>query len=167
METKVKRPAAVWIAQILILLIGFPVSLIFLISIPGDVVYLFRTGPTAYLVFVLALLFLAKIFIATIFALAFWGLLKGKNYGRWLAFAVLTLLLLVFIYGQIFRPAGPIEYYEYTNNVQVFGAFLTGFFFNGLFGLFLFKLAFGARAKAFFHAERTTPSAEPAATAPS
>ena len=167
MENSMKRPVSVWIAQILILISGLPFSFIALLSVLSDSIFLKQAGPTAFSLFAVVLFAILKLALVSVYIFAFWGLAKRKEYGRWLAIIWLVLIIGLSVVGQIFRTSGPMEYYKYENSAQLLGGFLASALIYGLLGLLLYKLAFCSNVKAFFQAERTTPSAEAAATPPS
>jgi hypothetical protein len=60
--------------------------------------------------------------IGLLLVIAFWGLAKRKNYGRWLGVLSLLLLWGLIIFIKLRRPPGPYKYYEYDNPAQLAGA---------------------------------------------
>ena len=111
MEKKIKRPISVWITQIILILL----TLTFLAVMGISVTNLLRSGAPLFGILIGAGLNLALI---VLFLTAFWGMVRRKTYGRWLSVGSLLFILLISILGQIFRPSGPMEYYEYSNSTQ-------------------------------------------------
>lgn len=138
MENKIKRPPSVWITQILLLIF----ALIFLLPL----VLLVFGGPLLVILIGLVI----DLGIVALCLVAFWGLVKRRIYGRWLSVVLLSLFLLVQTLGQIFRPSGPLRYYEYTNSVQATTAVVLQILFMMLFFFLIYRLAFGSAANAFF-----------------
>jgi len=85
---------------------------------------------------------------------AFWGLVKRKWYGKWLSVISLSFTWLLMLVGAVFRPSGPLEYYEYENNTQKIAGFITQATILGLFLLLILYLAFSKRVAAFLREEK-------------
>ena len=81
---------------------------------------------------------------------SFWGMARRKNYGRWLGVVCLLFLWSFIILGQLFRPSGPYQYYEYSNDAQLIGGVIAAVCFNGLFLLLILRLAFARNVREFF-----------------
>ncbi len=144
MENRIRRPASVWIAQVFMiigaLLLLLPLAMF--LFLPGGI------GITNIIGFVIiALIYLG---LASLFLLAFWGMARRRGWGRWLGVGMLSLLVLVSILGQIVRPSGPVEYWEYDNARQAAAGLMAQLFILGLFLWLIYSLAFGKRATAFF-----------------
>ena len=148
-----RRPKTIWIAQILLLLAGIPLSLIAIVATLRDVALLVSNGVPFSSVGWLIAASIFRIGVVALFAFAFWGLVKRARYGRWLSIAVFLLLLTMSILGQVYRPSGPMEYYEYENSAERMGGFFGSILIYGLFALLLYRLAFGESVSEFFKRE--------------
>jgi NADH:ubiquinone oxidoreductase subunit 6 (subunit J) len=145
MESNIRRPPSVWIAQILLLICAILIALFFvvlLLSFPSAV----QNGQIARIF----IGYLISLGLLTIFCTGLWGLFKRKNYGRWLAIILISSVWVFTIFGQIFRTTGPMPYYEYKNENERLGGLLGTVLINGLFLLLLLRLALAKRIRAFF-----------------
>lgn len=145
MNTKLKRPPTVWLAQTLLMIFG----LFFIFSLLLNLTIALRREEGIPVIAVV-MLCAVNLGVVTLFLTSFWGLARRKNYGRWLGVASLTLIWSLMLLGQVFRPSGPLPYYEYTNTAQLVGAAVATVCINGLFLLLIFRLAFARSVKDFF-----------------
>jgi hypothetical protein len=144
MERKIKRPLSVWIAQIILLLF----SLMFLLTIFLPVATGLLAGRIEFLYALLPLAF--SLTFITVSLVGFTGMVNRKRYGRWIGVGVLALFLAASIFGQVYRPQGPMEYYEYKNTAEVIGALIAQIVLGGLFLFLILHLAFAKKTTAFF-----------------
>ena len=86
--------------------------------------------------------------------ISFWGLAKKRIYGKRLAIVSLILIWGLIVYTQLFPATGPYKRYEYDNNAQLAGAFLTLSVLHALFLILILRLAFSKKVKQFFLAEQ-------------
>ena len=144
MENKLRRPASVWIAQILMIVgaLFFLSPLVMLLFLPGGV------GIGSIVGFILMIgIFLGMV---TLFLIAFWGMARRRLSGRWLGVGMLSLLVFFSIVGQIVQTSGPLGRWEYENSTQAMAGFMTQLIVLGLLVWLILALAFGKRATAFF-----------------
>ena len=139
-QEKPKRPPSVWVAQILLSLIAlafllFP--LVMVLSVPAN------------LTFLISILLMMFVFVvlptASVVAIGF-----RRNFGRWLAVGIFSFILLMLIISQFVQPSGPVQRWEYSNDVQRTSAFVTGLLFYGSVLFLIFRLAFSKRVSQFF-----------------
>lgn len=161
MSSKMRRPASVWIAQIIVLLVGILFSLMAALIFARELAFLANGNVTAAQWLWLFVSVTVKLAFFLFFFFAFWGLAKRRTYGRWLGVATISLLVLISVLGQIYRPKGPMEYYEYENSAQWVGGMFGNLIIYGLFAFLLYRLAFGENVTDFFAAEDGEPSADP------
>jgi hypothetical protein len=82
--------------------------------------------------------------------IAFWGLAKRKNHGRWLGVLSLLLFWGLLILLKLRRPSGPYQYYEYDNPAQLAGAVIVQVVLHGLILLLILRLSFSKWVSEFF-----------------
>lgn len=147
MNSKIKRPISIWITQILLIIF----TLLFLFAALINSVSLFNNANAfSFNIFGIVVYFIIALSLILLFIISFWGLAKKKNYGRWLGVTSLALVWVFAIIGQLFRPKGPIEYYEYENNTQLISAYMTQGVLITLFLALILYVAFSKRVTAFF-----------------
>lgn len=142
MTQKPKRPPSVWISQILLVIFGLLFIALTLISISVVAV---ANVPALYFVWVLF-----NLGLGIGFFVAFWGLMKRRRYGRWMAVGFLSLMFVGSVAGQIARPSGPLPYAEYENDTQRISGTITQVVISGLYLFLIFRLSFGKPASNFF-----------------
>jgi len=145
MITKPKRPPAVWLTQILLALS----ALLIFVGVLLNLTHRLRSEepfPVAGLIFLCLVVTVIGVFHLT----TFWGLAKRKSYGRWLGVIFLLLFWGLVLMGQLFRPSGPYQYYEYENDAQLVGGVIAAVCINGLLLLLILRLAFSRKVKDFF-----------------
>lgn len=153
MTEKISRPPSVLITQVILIALGA------LWLVGGPLFLLAATrNPAVSIVYVLFGVLMIVFSLA--FLVGFWGLAKRKRYGRWIGVIGLSLLLISIFLGNIIRPSGPMEYYEYKTGGEALGALIGAIVFYGLIILLIYRLARGTRANEFFAAE-TGPADEP------
>jgi hypothetical protein len=145
MNTKLKRPPSVWLAQALLMIF----AVVFIFSLLLNIAFGLRRAGGIPIIAVL-MLCAVNLGLVMLFLTSFWGLARRKNYGRWLGVGSLSLIWILMLLGQVFRPQGPFPYYEYTNTTQVVAAAVATVCFNGLFLLLIFRLAFAKSVTDFF-----------------
>ena len=91
--------------------------------------------------------------VVLLLAIAFWGLAKRKNYGRWLGVLSLLLFWGLLILLKLRRPSGPHQYYEYDNPAQLAGAVIVQVVLHTLILLLILRLSFSKRVSEFFRKE--------------
>ena len=84
---------------------------------------------------------------------AFWGLAKRKNYGRWLGVLSLLFFWSLIILIKLRRPSGPYQYYEYDNFAQLAAAIIVQVLLHGLILFLILRLSFSKSARQFFQEE--------------
>lgn len=140
MKSTIKRPASVWIAQVLLVVFALMLLLPLL-------TLLFTFGvPVRGFVVAVAI----NLAIVSLLIVAFWGMVRRRQYGRWISVGMLSLMLLLSIVGQIVRPSGPLQYYEYENATEAAAGLMTQVLISGLFLWLILALAFGKRSASFF-----------------
>lgn len=144
MENKPRRPISVWIAQILLAIF----ILIFLL--PLVLVLLAPVGIGSISIIGMAFMMLLYLGVTALLIASFWGMARRRPYGRWLGLAVLSLMFVFSIFGQIIRPPGPMPYAEYENSTQATAGTVTQIVMIGLFLFLLLHLAFAKSVTAFF-----------------
>lgn len=147
MENRIRRPASVWIAQILLIIF----SLLFLLPL---IMLLFVSAGIPSIIG-LAIAAMINLGIVSLFLTAFVGMARRRQYGRWLGVGVLSLMLFFSILAQFVRPSGPLQYYEYENATEAAAGFMTQVLMCGLFLWLILALAFGKRATSFFTGKDT------------
>src|SRR4051812_23322674 len=95
METKTKRPVSIWIAQILLSLLG----LFMLLSVGFSALMLVISGTTAAVVLLIPIIF--SLVFAALFFVPVWGMAKRLSFGRWLGVGALSLCLLLYLVAQL------------------------------------------------------------------
>ena len=145
MTTKLKRPPTVWLTQILLAFFALLIFLAVLLNLANRL----RSEepfPVAGVIFLCLVVTFIGVFLLT----TFWGLAKRKGYGRWLGVAFLLVFWGLVLMGQLFRPSGPYQYYEYENDAQLVGGIIAAVCINGLLLLLILRLAFSKKVKDFF-----------------
>ena len=150
MQDLPRRPVSIWITQILILLLGVAIGLVAVAASFRDLRSIATGDLTLSTAIWVLLSIIFRLAILSLFALAFWGLVQRKRYGRWLAVGVILLLVTMSIVGQITRPSGPLEYYEYRSPAEQVGGIFGTMILYGLFGLLLYHLIFSDSVNDFF-----------------
>ena len=152
MEDKVKRPVSVWIAQVLLLIL----AVLFLLPSLSSAVSI-GPGPTSFGMLAVMLIGLT---ISALSIVSFFGMMKRKNYGRWVGVVILSLMPVMSIIGQI-RDKGSL-YFEYENSAQWVGGMTANVLFYGLFLWLILHLALSKNVRAFFSSQRQiAPSGPP------
>ncbi len=147
MENKIKRPLSVWIAQIILLIFGLfflfpPFIFLYILIVAG-------APPSTGSVFAALVGIGIYLGLAAFCFAAFFGLVRKQKYARWLGVGLLSLIFLIIAVIQIVRPKGPLQYYEYRNAAELFGAITAQVFMGGLFLFLIFRLAFAKRVTEF------------------
>ena len=145
LRTKVSRPVTVWVAQALLLIF----AAIWLFALTINLIVTVRDGSSASPI---RMLVGASILcsIVVVLLIAFWGLAKRRMYGKWVSVVALSFLWLVFVYLQVYPPAGPVHRFEYNSSAEVAGAVITALLISVLFLLVIFRLAFSKKVDGFF-----------------
>jgi hypothetical protein len=156
MSTKLKRPPSVWLTQILLIIFALVFSLTLLLNLA---LVLKREGEIPLIA--VLLLCAVNLGVVLLFLTSIWGLAKRRNYGRWLGVVSLTLIWVLMLLGQLFRPSGPLPYYEFTNTAQLVGAAIATVCINALFLLLILRLAFAKSANDFFRPTEATLNIPP------
>jgi hypothetical protein len=100
MENKTKRPVSVWITQIL-LAVGILLAPIFLIRQLFELFSCFLTnGLQQCLTLDRTINLIGGCLLFILVLLAFWGLQKRKQYGKWLGLLFLVLMMMAAITGS-------------------------------------------------------------------
>lgn len=146
-----RRPIVIWIAQIVVLVMGVPLLLISLFTLARDSVFLSESDLSFQLVLAFFVSSALRIGFIVFFFFAFWGMQKRRSYGRWLGVGAIGLLILLSIAGQFLRPSGPVGYYEYKNDAERVGAVFGQLIIYGLLSFFLYRLAFSKKVNEFFN----------------
>jgi hypothetical protein len=157
MAEKTRRPASIWIAQVLLCIFGF----LFFLSLAFNIFLLLRTGLNFAGLFRFMLLFIVTAILVSPIIISFWGLLKRRKYGRWMTIITLGLLWLILIFTQLFPVAGPIKYFEYDNPAQAMGGMIARWTMDISFLILLLRLSFGKKARDFFLQDNQTTKCEP------
>jgi hypothetical protein len=154
MNNSARRPATVWIAQVLLLTF----ALVWMFSLTINLLLIARDGTTRSPLRVAvgaALLFGVVLLMLT----AFWGLARKRVYGKWLGVLGLIILWAAIVYTQIRPVAGPIRQFEYNSKAELVGASITAVLISIGFLTLIVKLAFAKRVAAFFdHADHVASS---------
>lgn len=155
METNPKRPIAVWIAQIAMILfsLAFLMPLFYLLFLAPT----FGIGSLASLAIMIAI----NLGFSLLSIVAFWGMARRRSYGRWIAVGILSFLIATALLGTITRPSGPLPYAEYENATQAIAGFITQVIMFALLIWLTLTLAVGKRAAAFFSGEAVIDSEVP------
>ncbi len=144
-----KRPPTIWLTQALVIIFGLLILFAFLINF---VVLLTHLGEEFSIVRTL-LVYVVMLGVVLLLAIAFWGLAKRRNYGRWLSVFLLLLFWGPLVLIQLRRPSGPYQYYEYDNPTQIAGAVIVQVLLHGLILLLILRLSFSKTVKEFFRKE--------------
>jgi hypothetical protein len=145
MNQKLKRPASVWLTQVLLMIF----ALVFIFSLLLNLALVLKRVEEVS-VLSLLLLCVVNLGLVVLFLTSFWGLTRRKIYGRWLGVASLALIWSLMLLGQALRPSGPVPYYEYSNTTQVVGGVIAAIAIYGLFLFLIFRLAFAKSVTEFF-----------------
>lgn len=146
MHTPTKRPASVWIAQLILGLFG----MLALAGLILGVVY-FGSNIDGPMLGAFALAALFQIFWLLLVLGAFWGLQKRKNWGRWLTVGILAYFVIAMFANTILsQPEGQSSAYR---SGYMIGAMLVLI----PVGYLIFRLAFGDAAVDFFTASDPDP----------
>ena len=141
-----KRPLSVWLTQALVMIFGLLILSALLLNV---VVLLSRLGDELSIVRTL-LVYGAMLGVVLLLAITFWGLVKRKNYGRWLSVFLLLLFWGLLVLMKLRRPSGPYQYHEYDNAAQLAGAVFVQILLHGLILLLLVRLSFSKSVREFF-----------------
>jgi hypothetical protein len=134
------RPASVWIAQVILGLLGAIWGLAGLLNIYYIMI---RPGPGDHSILNIASM-ISSIVFSIVFIIGLEGLARRKNYGRWIAVAGLSL---VFVGGVLNSFA---RFGRYRSPAESLGALTIGLVLFGLLGFLVYRLARGGPANAFF-----------------
>lgn len=159
MSAQMRRPASVWIAQIIVLLVGIMFSLICVLVLIRELEVFANENVTAVQWLGLFVSVIFRIALVLLFVFSFWGLVKRRSYGRWLSVACISLFVLASFVGQFSQ--GPLERFEYKNSAELIGGIFGGLIIYGLFAFLLYRLAFGENVADFFRAEASESPADP------
>ena len=146
----IKRPPAVWITQILLVIF----SLLVLFTLVFDTAILLTHLNEASSLFPALVAFAIMFIILVLFASSFWGMLQARTYGRWLGFSSMVLVWIFIAFVQLRRPSGPFKYYEYDNRAQVVGAVFAQLLIHALFLTLILRLAFALKSAQIFSSRR-------------
>jgi vacuolar-type H+-ATPase subunit I/STV1 len=149
MNTSIKRPPAVWLTQILLVIFALLILSVFLINLTTVLTHLDKEFPVVRTVIVYSIM----LGIVLLLLSSFWGLVKRRRYGRWLGFSSLVLLWGLIILIQLLRLSGPYKYYEFDNTAEVVGAVTFQILLHGLFLTLILHLGFGRRVGEYFRKE--------------
>jgi hypothetical protein len=147
MNTKIKRPPAIWLTQFLLALF----ALLWLFIFVFQLVRMLRGGlsegvsiarPIIGFPIILGFVFMLM--------LAFWGLAKRRTYGRWLGLLSLILLWGIILYTRIYPSTGPWKRYEFNSPAEVAGAVIGNVLISLLFLIPILRLAFAKKVNEFF-----------------
>ena len=140
-----KRPATVWITQILLSVF----ACIWLLSLAFNLALLVANGTQRSIGRVVIGVAILSAMIILLLA-AVWGLARRKVYGKWLGVLSLIILWATIVYTQIRPAAGPIKRFEYNSVAELVGASITYILMSVGFLFLIVKLAFAKRVDAFF-----------------
>lgn len=146
MKEGAKRPATVWLTQVMLVIF----LLLDIFIIVNGLVYASAAGQSIMWSFRQILWLIALFSVAVMLVAAFWGLVKRKAYGRWLSLALLTFLWAIMLLSQLYPSPGPIKRYEYDNGTQRVAGGVTQVVIHALILTLLFRLAFARRVSEFF-----------------
>lgn len=136
-----KKPISIWITQFIlggmVLLDGF----IFLRGFTGP-----EGGELGRYLLGMAILFA----LVSTWAVAFWGLVKRRAWGRWLGLASLIMIWAILTYSQMYPTNGPYQRYEYSNDAQRAGALSARIAIQVLFILLMLWVAFSKKVTSYF-----------------
>lgn len=149
MNTRIKRPPAIWLTQSLLIIFALLFFSVFLINLANLLSNLREEFSLVRAIIGYSVMFGIVLLLLS----SFWGLAKRKVYGRWLGLLSLILLWGLIIFIQLRRPSGPYEYYKYDNPAQLIGAAIFQIFLHGLFLTLILRLAFAKRVSEFFRKE--------------
>ena len=147
-----KRPPIIWLTQSLLILFALLLLSAFVLNVA---VLLTHWGNEVSVVRIV-IVYAVWLSIVLLLAIAFWGMAKRKNYGRWLGVLSLLLFWGLMILIKLRRPSGPYQYYEYDNPAQLAGAVIVQVVLHGLILLLILRLSFAKSVKEFFRKD-TTP----------
>jgi hypothetical protein len=141
-----KRPPIIWLTQSLLILFVLLLLSAFLLNVA---VLVTHWGNELSIVRIM-IVYTVWLSIVLLLLVAFWGLAKRKNYGRWLG-----VLSLLFFWGLVIliklrRPSGPYQYYEYDNSAQLAGGIIVQVLLHGLILFLILRLSFSKSAGSFF-----------------
>jgi hypothetical protein len=150
-ESGGKRPATVWLSQILLLIC----ALIWLSALVLNLLLIAREEIEVSPVRLLGGVSILGSIVLVLLA-AFWGLTRRRIYGRWLAVASLSVLWILVVYVQIWPPQGPVKRFEYNSRVQAVGAVTTSILISVIFLLLILRLAFAKSVTRFFRQDQSS-----------
>ena len=152
-NSRPKRPIAVWIAQILLIVLSLMLFVSFCLAL-----YILISGVSvpAMLVTLFADLVLMTGFIA-----AFWGMARRKPRGRWLGVVMLSVMVLLALMGNLTTSQGPIAKYDYSNSTELIAGLVTQIVINGLLIWLILHLSLARSVKDFFSTSDHTASGPP------
>jgi hypothetical protein len=145
-----KRPATVWLSQILLLIF----ALIWLLSLIINLLLIAREEIEVSPVRLLAGVSVLGS-IVLVLLVAFWGLTRRRTYGRWLAVASLSVLWILVVYAQIWPPQGPVKRFEFNSPVQAVGAVTASILISVIFLILILRLAFAKSVTRFFRQDQS------------
>jgi hypothetical protein len=149
-----RRPKTIWITQILLIILGVPLSFAALLGILGHIIALIE-ADTATGALVIYLSILLNIVLVLAVAFASWGLFQRRSYGRWLSVLFVVLLITISILGQVYPTDGSLKRFEYENPNQEMGRIFGMILMYGLSGLLIYRLVFGESVADFFSGIQT------------
>ena len=140
-----KRPPTVWLTQSIIVIF----ALLFLSILLLNFVSLLRHLDEEFSVVRTIVGYSIIVGFIILLVVAFYGLLNGATYGRWLGVLSLVLILILLIVVQVRRPTGPYQYYEYDNAAQLAGAICVRGLQFGLILTLILRLSFSKKSVNF------------------
>ena len=148
-----RRPIAVWIAQIILV-----VLIVILCGVTGYTIFHFIVVASrpeiSWVPFVFQVVRTLGWIVSLIalFVVAFWGLQKRESYGRWLSLGILLSYWGVCIYAAFHPTPGPLPTFDidYSNPGERSGALIAAVMWNSGFFILLFELVFGKSVMRFF-----------------
>jgi apolipoprotein N-acyltransferase len=147
MNTKIKRPPAVWLTQSLLIIF----AMLWLFVFVFQLVRMLRNGLSEGVSIVRPLIgFPIILGFACLLLLAFWGMAKRKTYGRWLSVLSLILLWGLILYIRIYPSTGPWKRYEFNSPAERAGGVVGQILISAVFLILILRLAFAKRVDEFF-----------------
>jgi hypothetical protein len=144
-----KRPSIVWLTQSLLILFAVLVLSAFLLN----VAILLTHWDSDLSIVRIIIVYAVWLSIVLLLAVAFWGMAKRRNYGRWLGVLSLLLFWGFLILMKLQRPSGPYKYYEFDNTAQLAGAVAVQVVLHGLILVLILRLSFSKSVREFFRKE--------------
>jgi hypothetical protein len=147
-----RRPPTIWITQALVII--FALLILFALLINVAVLLTHLEGEFSIIGTLIG--YSIMLGVVLLLAIASWGLVKRKMYGRWLGVLSLLLFWGLLVLAKLWRPSGPYQYYEYDNPAQLAGAVIVQVLLHGLILLLVLRLSFSKSVRKFFRNEITS-----------